>query len=854
MQQEPAETRSPDLPQDSVPPQSPTMPPPEAPSEGHQPSPSHSPAEEAMDEEFQFLNCQGCQAQAKCPKLLPCLHTLCSACLETPGLQCPICQMPQPADAVPALDNVFFESLQRRLTMYRQIMDAQAACTRCKELADFWCFECEQLLCAKCFEAHQWFLKHEARPLAELRQHEAREFLDSTRKSNNIFCSNSNHRIPTQTSLYCRGCSKPLCCSCALLDRDHGDLRCDIGTEIQQWQSELDSMTLSLQEQDRAFEVVRAQVRSAVRQLGQARADTEEQIRAHVRQVIAHVQAQERELLEAVQVQYQQDYEGMAGRLSRLDAVLQRIRVGGTLVQRMKRYASDQEMLEMHGFLREALCRLRQEEPQHLQAPLRTNSFDEVKVRLQNLMSCIPQGTDAALPRRASPEAPRTPNDCSVTGQPNDAQKAQAQDLGLSEAQPAAEVQLVPRAHPVPIYAFSMRSPSSGEVSNIISPKKRKSCQTQCSRKSIKLESEEDKEVLSIPSPTKQPRPSTSRAVSPPHLDGPTQAKSPTVGKEVLQPNSTPVASVAVEADERIVVISSSEDSDAENSSFQELDDSSSESSDLQLEETNSLQVQNQSLTDPRAEDRPLVFFNLKIDNETQKISQLAAVNQESKFRVLIQPEDFNSVYTKAVSLEAGLRHFLSFLRSMHRPILACYKLWGAGLPSFFKALEDISRLWEFQEAISGFLAVLPLIQERVPGVRSYKLKNLAKTYLARKVSKHSALATVLAMRDLCRLLEVSPGPQLAQHVYPFIILQCFSSLQPLVQAGVLPWAETQLLALNRVSFLELLTAHRCDPHHGLKKYGQYLSPQSTSSPAQSSHHLQALRTYLDGLLLKEQA
>ncbi|XP_012931703.1 protein PML isoform X3 [Heterocephalus glaber] len=569
MHQEPAATRSPDLQQDSVPSQSPTMPPPEAPSEGHQPSPSHSPAEEAMEEEFQFLNCQGCQTQAKCPKLLPCLHTLCSACLEAPGLQCPICQAPQLAGAVPALDNVFFESLQRRLTLYRQIMDAQAACTRCKELADFWCFECEQLLCAKCFEAHQWFLKHEARPLVELRQHEAREFLDSTRKSNNIFCSNPNHRTPTQTSLYCRGCSKPLCCSCALLDRDHGDLRCDIGTEIQQRQSELDAMARSLQDQDGAFQAVRAEVRSAVSQLGQARADTEEKIHAHVRQVIAHVQARERELLQAVQAQYQRDYEGMARRLGRLDAVLQRIRVGGTLVQRMKRYASDQEMLEMHGFLREALCRLRQEEPQHLQAPVRTDSFDEVKVRLQDLMSCIPQGTDAALSKTASPEASSTPNDSSVTDQSNKAPKAQAQPLGLSEAQPAAVVHLVPRAHPMPIYAFSMRSPPSGEVSNIVSPQKRKSSQTQCSRKIIKLESEEGKEVPMAPRPTEQPRPSTSRAVSPPHPDGPTQPESPTVGKEVLQPNSTPVISGAAEADERIVVISSSEDSDAENSCLQ---------------------------------------------------------------------------------------------------------------------------------------------------------------------------------------------------------------------------------------------------------------------------------------------
>lgn len=233
-----------------------------------------------------------------------------------------------------------------------------------------------------------------------------------------------------------------------------------------------------------------------------------------------------------------------------------------------------------------------------------------------------------------------------------------------------------------------------------------------------------------------------------------------------------------------------------------------------------------------------------------QKIRQLAAVNQESKFRVLIQPGASFSVYSKAVSLEVGLQRFLCFLSSMRHPILACYKLWGPSLPHFFQALEGMNRLWEFQEAISGFLATLPLIRERVPRASSFKLKSLAKTYLVRNMSERSALATVVTMRDLCRLLDISPGPQLAQHIYSFSSLQCFASLQPLVQAAVLLQAEARLLALHNVSFMELLTAHRRDPQRGLKKYSGYLSPQTTSLPAaQPAFKLQALSTYFKGLL-----
>lgn len=363
------------------------------------------------------------------------------------------------------------------------------------------------------------------------------------------------------------------------------------------------------------------------------------------------------------------------------------------------------------------------------------------------------------------------------------------------------------------------------------------------------MESIEENEGRLATSLPEQPWPGTSKATSPPHLDGTSSPESTVPEKEILLPNNNHVTGDTGETEERVVVISSSEDSDTENLSSHELDDSGSESSSLQLEGPNSLKALDESLAEPHLEDRTLVFFDLKIDNETQKISQLAAVNRESKFRVLIQPEAY-SVYSKAVSLEAGLLHFLNFLTTMHRPILACPRLWGPGLPIFFQTLSDINKLWEFQDTISGFLAVLPLIRERIPGASSFKLGNLAKTYLARNMSERSALASVLAMRDLCCLLEVSPGLPLAQHIYSFSSLQCFASLQPLIQASVLPQSEARLLALHNVSFVELLNAYRTNRQEGLKKYVRYLSLQTTSSSSsQVAQFLQALSTHMEGLL-----
>ncbi|KAM4826320.1 protein PML isoform 2-T2 [Thomomys bottae] len=534
------------------------------------PGPSPSPAEPPVEEEFQFLLCQGCQAPAKCPKLLTCLHTLCSRCLDTHGLQCPTCQVPQSPEAKEAvLDNVFFESLQRRLSLYQQIVDAQALCTRCKEPAIFWCFECEQLLCTKCFEAHQWFLKHEAQPLTELRDQTAREFLDSTRKSNNIFCSNPNHRTPMLTSIYCRGCNKPLCCSCALLDVGHSNLKCDLGGEVQQRQGELRATAQALQEQERAFASARAQVLTALGQLGCARTSTEELIRASMQQAVALVQARERALLEALEARFQRERADLSGQLQRLDAVLQRMRTGSALVQRLELYASDQEVLDMHGFLQSALDRLSREEPRgpgEPRNPGEPRSFAEIEVRLQDLVSCI---TNAVLSREASPEVADTPQNSLDVELPRDEQRTETQALDQAETLPVAVEPSKPSPIPVPRYNFCMTGPFYREEgSGINPPKKRKSCYTQCSNKIIKMESEDEKETRLSTDSSEHPRPSTSRAATPPHLDVdglPSPETPPPVAQEVLLPQSNHVSSEDLEPGDPIVVISSSEDSEAEN-------------------------------------------------------------------------------------------------------------------------------------------------------------------------------------------------------------------------------------------------------------------------------------------------
>lgn len=205
---------------------------------------------------------------------------------------------------------------------------------------------------------------------------------------------------PCARSIYCRECAKPLCCSCAILDDAHKDSRCDIRVEIEQRQRVLDSMTQVLCSHEEALGGAQTQLSSAVHRLDQLRAEAEGLVRTRTRQLLEFVRARERELLQAVGQRHQHAHNEVAGRLQGLDAVLQRIRTGSELVRSMKRLASDQEVLDMHNFLSQALQRLLQEVPGSPEATVCVDGFDEVKARLQDLVARVTQG--AGKPCRAA--------------------------------------------------------------------------------------------------------------------------------------------------------------------------------------------------------------------------------------------------------------------------------------------------------------------------------------------------------------------------------------------------------------------------------------------------------------------
>ncbi|XP_049668844.1 protein PML-like isoform X2 [Accipiter gentilis] len=355
-----------------------------------------------LEDDFQFILCEGCRQESPNLKLLACLHTFCLDCLSKNKVtgQCPVCQTAIPqASRLSDTDNLLFTSLQARLRVYKKITDGvDLFCDNCKKAGEFWCSECEEFLCTKCFEAHQRYLKresHKAKRVMDIRAGPAKEFLEGSRKTGNLSCSNPTHKNQT-VSIYCNKCCKPVCCICALLDSQHAPF-CDIRSETQRRQEELGTMNQELKQKRSGFEATYAALQDEAARLEEAQREMRELIGQRVEQLVRLIRQEEEELLGLVEAWQEQGRRELARELQHVEGVLRRMEAGERLVEKMRLYATEQEVMDMQPFIKDSLDELQRLQPPAAGDQARSGKLAECGARLQALVDRV-MGHPAPLP------------------------------------------------------------------------------------------------------------------------------------------------------------------------------------------------------------------------------------------------------------------------------------------------------------------------------------------------------------------------------------------------------------------------------------------------------------------------
>ncbi|KAM6308911.1 protein PML [Aegotheles albertisi] len=733
--------------------------------------PSHPPT---VEDDFQFLLCEGCQQESPNLKLLTCLHTLCLGCLSEnkPIGQCPVCRTAIPqASGIPDMDNLLFINLQAKLKVYKKISNSDGpSCTRCRETtAAVWCSECQEFLCTKCYDDHQWFFKkrnHEARKVEDLRTESAQWFLENTRQSSNLFCSSPGHANKDYvSSIYCRKCRRALCCSCALLDGHH-ELFCAIGSETQRRQQELGTISQELGQQRSGFEATYTALQDEAARLEREQREMRELIQQRVEELVRLIRREEEELLRLVETRQEQGRRELEKELRHVEGVLRRMEAGERLAEKMSLYATDQEVMDMQPFIKDSLEQLQQLQPAGAGERAQPGDLAECRARLQALVE-------------------------RVTGHPGtDSQAVPVVEVALENDLQEEPVQSQSQTI-VPTFTISLKDMHTSPPQ----PRQKSHCvegSSQSSPKRLKLESD------NRPGPS---NPSSNQ------WDDRWGRSTSTPRQNSSSISATRVCASDSQADDaEDIIICSSEDSEEDTVASSKPKDSEKPSSPTWSRSGTSPHHSTHSTSpwDDELELNTLVFLTLKVDQKTQRIKEMAATNGEHTFKMLIQtPESVLALLSQGVPMDVGIQNLLWYLSSIPRPILIVYSFWALELPALFKALDAMGRKVDFCHIVSGYIDMLALIKEKLPKAPSYKLKNLLREHLQQQLNEGNTLAMAKALQELWWTLELPAHPNVRM-VLTHCNLQSYTMLRPLVQEKLLTRRAARILARRNLILWKL--------------------------------------------------
>ncbi|XP_071159582.1 uncharacterized protein [Mytilus edulis] len=192
------------------------------------------------------LQCLHCKAkfdeENHLPRVLPCLHTFCSTCLEkllkNNILTCPTCHDNSKTSG-DSLETYQVDFTRKDLVSFHKkfCQSSKVECDMCDNKADFWCYVCENLLCSGCNKGHEKNKKWRTHKVVSIT-----EIKDPSDFRHEVLCSREGHKNKP-LEVYCTGdsCKKVVCGTCWMVD--HSDKTEHTPTDIEdQFVEERDSL------------------------------------------------------------------------------------------------------------------------------------------------------------------------------------------------------------------------------------------------------------------------------------------------------------------------------------------------------------------------------------------------------------------------------------------------------------------------------------------------------------------------------------------------------------------------------------------------------------------------------------
>ncbi|XP_053347162.1 DNA polymerase III PolC-type-like isoform X2 [Clarias gariepinus] len=180
-----------------------------------------------------------------------------------------------------------------------------------------------------------------------------------------------------------------------------------------------------------------------------------------------------------------------------------------------------------------------------------------------------------------------------------------------------------------------------------------------------------------------------------------------------------------------------------------------------------------------------LVFFDLEttgLNTSACDIVQLSAICGKRTFNVYIFPRCIidagasrvtgltthgkrlllRGQPVETVPLREALHLFISFLKTISRPILVGHNCKQFDCPILLRILDEFNLLEEFRDVVSAYLDTLMLSRKMFPNLQKRSQPFLVQHFLQKAYEAHNAIEDVRALQELYRVWR--PSHDLVNH------------------------------------------------------------------------------------------
>ncbi|XP_038649405.1 protein PML-like isoform X1 [Scyliorhinus canicula] len=344
------------------------------------------------------LECGVCNKQLARPKLLPCLHSICQDCLQKEWASqssstCPVCSAPTNGDITNLQDNEFVANVLSKLQLRGRIgVELDIRCSLCQVCGDdrsatSLCFECDRFLCIRCCHSHQLLMErygHFVKTLDDLKMINSEDFVTLARNGKQTICPNHKEQ---HIRFFCKTCSMSICCNCLLLYHNSPE-HCyhDIKQEVVLKKEELKQMVDAIQENHNKFTETYTQLKFLEESLNIVKHNTEALIRQKASSTIQEINKQGDALLKMLETGCHSEGINLTTSLKQTEQIIIRMGAGKELAEKMLKFGTNEEMIEMYNTIKSALTALVAEMPVDVSKEGILINFTECTLETRNLL------------------------------------------------------------------------------------------------------------------------------------------------------------------------------------------------------------------------------------------------------------------------------------------------------------------------------------------------------------------------------------------------------------------------------------------------------------------------------------